>query len=76
MSQRKFEYKGYTATVSHVTEEKVFFGTVNGTKDVITFEAPEAAGEEGLEAEFKTSVDDYLEMCASRGEEPNIPART
>lgn len=69
MSEKRFEYKGYTATISYLRSPNVWFGTVNGIKDVVTFEG----SENKLENVFKKSIDDYLEMCSERGEVPNLP---
>ena len=38
------------------------------TRDVITFQGTSV---EDLELAFRESVDDYLEFCAERGEEPD-----
>jgi predicted HicB family RNase H-like nuclease len=64
------EYKGYVARVEYEPEAGVLFGQVEGVRDVITFEA---SGVDELRKAFEDSVDDYLEMCAERGEEPDKP---
>jgi predicted HicB family RNase H-like nuclease len=64
------EYKGYTAVVEFDEDAGVFSGHVVNTRDVITFEG-ETVGE--LKQAFHDSVDDYLEFCAERGEEPDKP---
>jgi len=70
------EYKSYIGTVEY--EDGAFIGRVAGLKDVITFEGRTAAE---VERAFRDSIDDYLEFCAERGEEPdkaytgNIPLR-
>lgn len=43
------------------------FGRVIGIKDVITFEGQSV---QGITRAFHDSVDDYLEFCKERGEEP------
>lgn len=63
-------YKGYTAHVERDPDDGVLHGWIAGIRDVITFEADTS---EGLEREFRISVDDYLEWCAERGVEPNRP---
>jgi predicted HicB family RNase H-like nuclease len=40
------------------------------TRDVITFQGTSV---EELEQAFRESIDDYLEFCAERGEEPERP---
>ncbi len=64
------EYKGYTAKVAFEPEAKVFFGRVLNIRDVLTFEGTSV---KALEKAFCETVDDYLEMCAERGEEPERP---
>src|SRR5882757_7113182 len=59
------EYKGYRGVVEF--EEDRLFGRVVGTKDVITFEGQSV---QGIIKAFHDSVDDYLELCKERGEEP------
>ncbi len=49
----------------------VFHGRVMNTRDVIFFEGTSV---EELNREFKFSTDDYLTMCAQRGEEPDRPS--
>ena len=61
------EYKGYIARVTFDSDAGVLFGEVDGLRDVITFEATDVRR---IEKAFRESVDDYLEMCAKRGEEP------
>ena len=61
------EYRGYTAKVEFDSDAKLFHGKVLELRDVITFQGTSVAE---LEEEFRASVDDYLEWCAERGEEP------
>ncbi len=64
------KYNGYVATVEADEINGVFHGHVLGINDVITFQGttfPE------LRQAFVDSVDDYLEFCKERGEEPNKP---
>ena len=64
------EYQGYSAKVDFEDEARVFHGEVINLRDVVTFEADNV---EGLVKAFHDSVDDYLEFCAQRGEEPEKP---
>jgi predicted HicB family RNase H-like nuclease len=64
------EYKGYTARIVFDGEAGVLSGEVEGLRDVVTFEATNV---DDLKEAFQDSVDDYLEMCAERGEEPEKP---
>lgn len=64
------KYKGYHGNVELDEEAGLFHGEVLDLRDVITFQGTSI---EELEISFKDSVDDYLEFCAERGEEPDKP---
>ena len=65
------EYKGYTAgPIDFDPEDETFSGVVLGLKDIIHFEGSNAAE---LRASFEGGIDDYLALCAERGEEPDRP---
>jgi predicted HicB family RNase H-like nuclease len=61
------EYKGYVGVAEVDDEAGFIFGRVLGLRDVITFQGETVA--EARQA-FQDSVDDYLEFCARRGEDP------
>lgn len=63
-------YKGYSAKVEFDDEAMIFHGEVIGIRDVVTFQGKTV---NELKKEFHDSVDDYLDMCKSRGEEPEKP---
>ena len=62
------EYKGYFGAIEFDEEAEIFHGEVINLKDVITFQSDSV---EGLKREFHESVDDYLEFCRERDEEPD-----
>ena len=64
------EYKGYIAKLEFDDSVNVFHGRVININDVITFEATSV---KGLWKELKDSVNDYLDLCAERGEKPDRP---
>ena len=64
------EYKGYTAHVELDAEAGFFHGEILDTRDVITFQGRSV---DEIQEAFHDSVDDYLEFCAERGEEPDKP---
>lgn len=65
------EYKGYLAGKIDVDPQSgVLSGVVAGLHDVVHFEGRTA---EELVSAFRESVDDYLAMCAERGEAPDRP---
>ena len=64
------EYQGYTGHVEFDDKAGLFHGEVLETRDVITFQGTSV---EELADAFRDSVDDYLEFCRQRNEEPDKP---
>lgn len=60
-------YKGYTARPEYSAEDRVFYETILGISDMVDFQSESA---KDLEDEFRKAVDDYLELCAEIGKEP------
>lgn len=63
-------YKGYTARYEYDPDERVLHGHVDGITDIVSFVSETV---EGLEREFRTSVDVYLDICAEDGRAPQRP---
>ncbi len=63
-------YKGYMGHVEFDDETEIFHGEVINTRDVITFQGRSVAE---IKKAFKDSINDYLDFCAERGEEPERP---
>ena len=61
------EYKGYIGKVEYDDEAGIFHGEVIDLRDVITFQGESV---ETIRQAFRDSIDDYLEFCAERNEEP------
>ncbi|HEY1241165.1 MAG TPA: type II toxin-antitoxin system HicB family antitoxin [Bryobacteraceae bacterium] len=68
--KRKMNYKGYEAIVEFDEDARILSGEVINTRDVITFQADSA---DEVEKAFHDSVDDYIEFCKERGEDPEKP---
>jgi len=64
------EYKGYLGKVEIDDEACILHGEIINIRDVITFEGQNVAE---LQQAFRDSVEDYLEFCAQRGENPEKP---
>ncbi len=64
------EYRGYTGNVEFDSEASLFHGEVLDTRDVITFQGTSV---DELEEAFRESIEDYLEFCRERDEEPDKP---
>ncbi|MCB1115972.1 MAG: type II toxin-antitoxin system HicB family antitoxin [Chlamydiia bacterium] len=50
-------YKGYLGSVAYDAEAEVFYGSVLGIKDVVTFQGRSV---DEIKQSFKDSVNDYL----------------
>ena len=61
------QYKGYMGSVAFDADDKIFFGRVLGIRTLIGFEGTTV---EDLEKDFHAGIDDYLDMCAEKGMEP------
>lgn len=61
------EYKGYAGTVEFSASDNILFGNVIGINGLISYEGESV---QELRENFEASVDDYLEMCAEKGIEP------
>ncbi|MBF0379016.1 MAG: type II toxin-antitoxin system HicB family antitoxin [Desulfamplus sp.] len=64
------EYKGYLSHIEFDADFDIFHGEVINIRDVITFQGKSV---DELHQAFKDSVEDYLDFCAERGEEPDKP---
>ncbi len=63
-----FEHKGYTGGVWPDSEAGVYRGALIGIDDTVTFQGDTY---ERSRREFENSVDEYIEMCGSRGKAPS-----
>ncbi|WP_205703941.1 type II toxin-antitoxin system HicB family antitoxin [Candidatus Chloroploca sp. Khr17] len=64
------QYKGYTGRVELDDEAGIFHGEVLDLRDVVTFQGRSV---DELVQAFRDSIDDYLDFCKERGEEPDKP---
>jgi predicted HicB family RNase H-like nuclease len=62
------EHRGYRGHVEYDDEARLFHGEVAGLRDVVTFQGRSV---EEIEESFRDSVEDYLEYCEQRGEDPD-----
>lgn len=61
------EYKGYLGSVEFSETDGVFFGKVMGICPLLSYEGATA---KELVEDFHGAVDDYLELCAAQGVQP------
>jgi predicted HicB family RNase H-like nuclease len=64
------KYKGYHGKVEFDEDAGIFHGEIVDMRDVITFQGKSV---EELNQSFQDSIDDYLEFCRERNEEPDKP---
>jgi predicted HicB family RNase H-like nuclease len=62
----KMKYKGFIGSVHYASEDRVFYGKVEGINDLITFEGSTV---DELEEGFKYMVNEHINDCQKR----NIP---
>jgi predicted HicB family RNase H-like nuclease len=70
MTSGIMEYKGYAAFIHYSDEDEVFYGKVEGIRDLISFGGKSA---KELKKAFRESIDEYLEDCKREGKEPDKP---
>lgn len=70
MNSNVMKYKGQIGSIEHDLEQGVLYGKLLFINDLVTYEAESL---KGLEAEFRTSVDEYLADCERMGVSPNKP---
>ena len=63
-------YKGYEGVAHFDEDAEMFTGEVINTRDAITFQGKSV---KELKRAFEDSIDDYLDFCKSRNEEPEKP---
>jgi predicted HicB family RNase H-like nuclease len=64
-------YKGYTGSVTFDADDKIFHGRVLGLSSALI--GFEGATVFEIEKDFQNAVDDYIDMCAKQGKEPEKP---
>ena len=64
------QYKGYLARILFDEESNIFHGEVINIRDIVTFQGKSV---DELKKAFEESIEDYLNFCAERKEEPDKP---
>ncbi len=64
------EAKGYHGSVHYNDEDRVFYGKLEFIRGLISYEGQDVRS---LRAAFEEAVEDYLELCAEQGREPDRP---
>jgi len=66
------DYKGYSGVFEYDPSIDAFYGRVVGLLDVVTFQGRSL---DELRRALAESVEDYLELCADSGKDPERPYR-
>ena len=61
------QYKNYYASVHFSATDEVFYGTILGINDLVSFEGGSV---KELKSAFEEAVEDYLETCEAIGKTP------
>ena len=61
------KYKGYIAAINYDDDDKIFWGEVIGTKDIISFHGSSVTE---LEDRFHIYIDEYIDTCEKQGIDP------
>ena len=64
------QYKGYEAVIEYDESDRLFFGRVINTEDIIVFDGLSV---DELEQAFKTAIEQYLMDCQNLSKMPNKP---
>ncbi len=63
-------YNDYVGSVEYSDADKVYYGKVLGIRSLISYEGVDM---KALKIDFEEAVDDYLDLCARKGIEPEKP---
>ena len=66
------DYKGYMGSVEYNDDDEIFHGRLEFIRDLVAYEGADA---KSLKRAFHEAVDDYLELCAAEGREPDVPLK-
>ena len=69
----KLEYKGYHTHIEIDFEANMFYGKIEGIRDLVNFMSNISDGAQSIIREFHSAVDDYLAFCSELSEAPNVP---
>jgi predicted HicB family RNase H-like nuclease len=61
------EYKGFLGSVHYNDEDELLYGKVMFIRALVSYEGTDA---KSIKANFHQAVEDYLELCAEQGRQP------
>lgn len=66
------KHRGYYGSIEASPEDNCLFGRLQFIRALVSYEGETVAE---LKEAFEQAVDDYLDTCASLGQEPEIPCK-
>lgn len=72
VKKKWLKYKGYEASYSYDERDDIYYGKIEGIKDMIDFHSEK---EDQIEQQFHNAVDDYISFCKDFGKEPDRPKK-
>lgn len=67
-----FQHRGYFGSIEASPEDNCLFGKLQFIRALVSYEGETVAQ---LGAAFREAVDDYLELCASLQQAPEVPCK-
>ena len=67
---KNLEYKGYIGSIDYSEEDGVLYGKIEFINALVSYEGESI---NSLKKAFEESVDDYLDLCAETGRQPEKP---
>ena len=64
------KYKNYYGSVHYSDEDRVFYGKLEGIRDLVSYEAKDLLS---LRKSFEEAVEDFLTACKEEGGTPGRP---
>jgi len=64
------DYRGYMGSVEFSLEDDILYGSLAGIRDSVSYHGKSI---DELRVAFEEAVDDYLDMCAAEGLQPDSP---
>ncbi len=64
------EYKSYSSNPIYEPEDKIYYGKIEGIKDLVDYHAESL---DNIEEAFKKCVDEYIAFCKEIEKTPDTP---
>ncbi len=68
----EIRYRGYTTNVKYSKEDDLYYGKIEGIKDLVNYESEIKDGMKGIKKAFEEAVDDYIKFKEDLDEDTEI----